>query len=320
MPRIVYVLLSDGGIAGGHKMILRHVETLRDLGFDAVCYIGAQSKAPSWLDYKVPLEFGTPVKADDILVIPEDAHDALRTAFEAKLRTLAFSQGCYSFAASTYEILDHLPPSQFPPIIAVAPRQANLIRRAYPQAKVEVVPCFADERIFRPAAQKKAAVALVPRKRPLEASAIRGFFRKFHPAHAELGWASLAAASESAVAATFAASTLFLSLSRLESVGLTPLEAMASGCVCAGFTGVGGWEYATPDNGFWAPEDDCEAAADALARAADLVRAGGAPLHRMIEAGRETAEQWSYARFREALEAAWMRLAPEARLRNGPLN
>ena len=117
-----------------------------------------------------------------------------------------------------------------------------------------------------------------------------------------------------------AASDHFLSLSRMESVGMTPLEAMACGCVCAGFTGVGGQDFATPENGFWVPEEDCVAAVDALAEAADLLRNGGPALERRLEAGRETARQWSYARFREALEETWMRLAPEARLRDGPLD
>ncbi len=94
---------------------------------------------------------------------------------------------------------------------------------------------------------------------------------------------------------------------------MATLEAMASGCVCAGFTGVGGQEYATPENGFWAPEDDCEAAVDALAQAADLVKTGGPPLARLVEAARETARHWSYAVFRPALEDFWHRFAPEAR-------
>jgi glycosyltransferase involved in cell wall biosynthesis len=99
----------------------------------------------------------------------------------------------------------------------------------------------------------------------------------------------------------------------MESVGLTTLEALASGCVCAGFTGGGGRQYATPDNGFWVEEDDCLAAADAVAQAISLVRSGGAPLRRYVEAGLATAQQWSYAAFRAELEAAWSRLAPEAR-------
>ncbi len=82
----------------------------------------------------------------------------------------------------------------------------------------------------------------------------------------------------------------------------------------AGFTGVGGREYSTELNGFWAPDDDCEAAADALAKAADLVKGGGPRLQRHLDASRLTAERWSYAAFRPMLEDVWMRLAPEARI------
>jgi hypothetical protein len=313
MPRIVYLAFSNGGLQGGHKMIFRHVETLRELGFEATCYIGAQNKVPDWFDHTAPVEVATPLRPDDIVVLPDDASPSLRQAASAGLRSVIFAQNPYNFAAKSFEAVDLFQTP--PPFIAVAPRLAATVRRAYPGAAVEIVPCFADERLFRPGPSPQAAVAFAPRKRPLEAAATRNLFRKLHPSHAGLPWVELDGATEVQVAQAMAGSTLFLSLSRLESVGMTPLEAMASGCVCAGFAGVGGLEYATPDNGFWVPDDDCEAAADALARAADLVSAGGAPLRRHREAALETARQWSYATFRVALEAAWMRLAPDARRR-----
>lgn len=311
MPRIVYFAFSDGGLQGGHKMIFRHVETLRELGFEATCYIGAQNKVPGWFAHTAPVEVATPLRPDDILVIPDDAPKSLRQAASLGCRSVIFSQNPYNFAARSFEAVDQF--QTLPPFIAVGQRLAATIRRAYPGASVELVPCFADERLFRPGDAPRPAVAFAPRKRPLEAAATRSLFRKLHPAHADLSWVELDGVTEAQVAQAMAASSLFLSLSRLESVGMTTLEAMASGCVCAGFTGVGGLEYATADNGFWVADDDCEAAADALARAADLVLAGGPPLRRCLEAARETARQWSYAAFREMLEEVWMRLAPEAR-------
>jgi glycosyltransferase involved in cell wall biosynthesis len=176
-----------------------------------------------------------------------------------------------------------------------------------------VVRCFADERLFRPAAAKQGAVVFAPRKRPVEARAIARMFRTLHPEHAELAWIPMENRTEVEVANAMGRAALFLSLSRLESVGMTTLEAMASGCVCGGFLGLGGTEYATPENGFWVPEDDCEAAADAMAEAAALVRAGGPALQRRLDAGFETARAWSHAVFRDELEAAWMQLAPEFR-------
>jgi glycosyltransferase involved in cell wall biosynthesis len=106
----------------------------------------------------------------------------------------------------------------------------------------------------------------------------------------------------------------------MEAVGMTPLEAMASGCMVAGFTGIGGRDFATPENGFWVDEDDVEACADAMAQAADVVATGGVAAARRLDAGHETAARWSYANFRVALEEVWMRLAPEARVKNGPLD
>jgi glycosyltransferase involved in cell wall biosynthesis len=317
MPRIVYCAVPSGGVSGGVKMFLRHVETLRELGFDAHLTIGTQSKAPAWLDHRVQIEVGANFRPDDVIVLGDDMHDSIRRAYDMPQRLVIFSQSWIIPAALSYDAFDGFPEGRFPPFIAVAPALADTIRRAYPQAQVDVVPAFADERIFRPAPDAEPAIAFSPRKRRIEAAAIRGFFRKIHPRHAGLPWREVTDLHEREVARIFASSRLFLSLSRVESVGMTPLEAMACGAICAGFTGVGGRQFATAENGFWVGEDECEAAADALAAAADLDEAGRA---RMREAGFETARQWSYARFRPALEAAWMKLAPEARLKDGPLD
>lgn len=310
MPRILYVLVNEGGIQGGDKMILRHVEALRSLGFDAYCYVAKQ--APEWLTHQAPLVTGR-IEADDLVVLPDDAGHQLRLSAKAAWRTVVFSQNPYYFATRGLEYVDAFPPQKAPRFIAVAPGLGAIIRRFWPGAQVEIVRCFADERIFRPGGGKLDVVLHAPRKRPLEAEIIEKLFGKLHPEHAGLQWTAVRKRPEEEVANAMRRAALFLSLSRLESVGMTTLEAMASGCVCAGFLGVGGREYATPDNGFWVPDEDCIAAADALAEAAALVREGGPALQRRLDAGFETARAWSYAVFRGELEAAWMRLAPEFR-------
>ena len=311
MSRIVYALFSNGGVAGGQKMALRHVETLVDLGFDAVCYLGTRSVEPRWVQHRAPIAQGAPLRADDIVVLPNDAADAIQNAASISNRIVIFDQNPYATAASGCAELIANQPARFPAIITVAPRSAALLRRLFPHAAVETIRCFADERLFRPGAKERVG-AFVPRKRPFEAAAIRAMHARLHPEQ-RIGWIRLEGAAEAQVADAFARASVHLSLSRLESVGMTTLEAMASGCVCAGFTGIGGREYATPDNGFWVDEDDCVAAADALAQAISLVEAGGAPLRHYMEASIETARTWSYAAFRQELEAVWSRLAPDAR-------
>ncbi|WP_374468366.1 glycosyltransferase [Phenylobacterium sp.] len=317
MSRIVYMAVSGGGIAGGHKMIIRHVETLRELGFDAACYTNPKNVVPSWFKHDAPFLIGGGLKSGDIIVVPDDETPALRDLVARRYPVVVFAQNPYYAASSGgLDAIAAYPPEKAPPVIAVAPRLAATFRRAFPDNVVEIVPCFADERLFRPTADKAAEVALVPRKRPVEAAAIQAFYRRLIPGRLQLDWRELKGATEEQVAQAFARAGLFLSLSHLESVGMTPLEAMASGCLVAGFTGVGGEAYATPENGFWVPSEDCEAAADALARAADIFLTGGPELARRREAGFETARQWSHARFRDALEEVWMRLAPQARVRS----
>ncbi len=319
MSRILYLLFSTGGLTGGQKMVVRHVETLRDLGFDAAVMLGVGG-APPRLSHRAPILPAIRPDPGDVVVIPNDAEEALELGRLTPERSVIFDQNPLHFAEGPIARLDAYPPDALPPLITVAPGAAATLRRLYPKARIEVVPCFADERVFRPSERKVDAVSCTPRKREREVKMIHNLFRRLHPVHADLRWGVLRDAPEDEVARVFGVSRLHLALSRLESVGITTLEAMASGCVCAGFLGVGGAEFATPENGFWAPDDDCVAAADALARAADVVRVGGPALAARVEAGRETARQWSYARFRVALEEVWMALAPEARVRSGPLD
>lgn len=313
MSRIVYLLLNNDGVAGGQKVILRHVEALVELGFNAICMAATQ---PAWLEHRAPIERRSDIRPDDILVIPDDGVPALGMAAGRAGRTVVLCQSSAPYLAvgGMDTIAQH--PDRLSTFIAVSPGYAATLQRLFPGASIEIVRCFADERIFRPG-QKQFTGAMVPRKRLFEAGAIRALTRRLFPVAAELGWRRIENASEAQVAAAFADAGVYLSLSRMESVGLTTLEALASGCVCAGFTGIGGRQYATPDNGFWVDDDDCLAAADALAQAISLVRSGGAPLRRYVEAALATAQQWSYGQFRQDLEATWSRLAPEARSR-GP--
>jgi hypothetical protein len=311
MPRLVYALFSNGGARGGHKMAVRHVETLCALGFQATLYITNETARPTWLEHDAPVQQGGAILPDDIVVVPEDDGVSLNQLARRGQPTVVFYQGIHS--AARFDRLDAFFPA--PDFIAVGRLQAAELARFYPQARIVHVPCFADERRFAPTA-KTPVIACTPRKRPTEVKTVHAMMGRLHPRHAGLPLLELNDASERAVAQAVASPAPHRSANRFESVGLTPLEAMASGCICAGFMGIGAREYATEQNGFWVVDDNPMAAADALAEAADVVMSGGRALSRRVEAGRATAAQWSYAVFRKALETAWMQLAPQARLRS----
>lgn len=104
------------------------------------------------------------------------------------------------------------------------------------------------------------------------------------------------------VAQVLAESQVFASLSHFEGLGLPPLEAMAVGCLVSGWTGHGGSEYATPENGRWVPEGDLEAFVHALA--AD-VQADASVVQTRRAAGQATAARFDMAQFEADLSAAW---------------
>jgi len=313
MSRIVYLAFPAGRVAGGHKMILRHVETLRELGFDAVLWLNQAEQGFAWLEHRCPVEVATPFRPDDILVLPEDAPNAIAHVAGLPQRAVIFCQNQFGLANVGVAGVDRFPPERRPVFVTPGRVCAATVAKLYPDARVEVVQSFADERVFHPREPRRLQVALTPRKRPAEAQIIRNMFVRMHPRHADMAWAELSEATEAQVAETFGTSALFLCLSRMEAAPMTPLEAMASGAICAGFRGVGGLEHSNEANGFWAPDDDCMAAADALAKAADLVVAGGPDLERMRRSGFETARAWSFAAFRPMLEAFWADVAPQAR-------
>ena len=168
-----------------------------------------------------------------------------------------------------------------------------------------VVPAFVDERVFRPNSTKEFMICCTPRKREAEFRVIRQLFDRLYSGIVGWQWSPLHGAAEAVVAETFERSAVFLSLSRFESAGVTTLEAMANGCIVAGFTGVGTEEYSNPANGFWASDDDCDGAARALLAAAEVVERGGAVYDLRRQAAQNTASEWSFERSTKALIEYW---------------
>jgi len=220
MNRIVYLGFPNGEVAGGQKMILRHVETLCELGFEAVFWRLAANVMPAWMDYSGPEEVDTPFRPSDVLVVPSDAPNAIRHIATLPNPAVVFCQNQYSFARVGLAAVDELAAAKALVFMTPGRLCGEAVRRLYPQARVEVVPCFVDERIFRPGDAARPAIAYVPRKRQIEAEAIRGFYSKLSPAHAAVPWVRIDNLREPQVAEAMAGVSVFLSLSRFESVGM----------------------------------------------------------------------------------------------------
>lgn len=169
-----------------------------------------------------------------------------------------------------------------------------------------VLPHFARAwKTVRGLTGKKTQIAYMPRKRPSEAARLKQWFHALCPQWQHVPWVVIDGMSRPQVAQIMAESLVFVSLSKDEGLGLPPLEAMAAGCLVAGFTGQGGQEYATPANGVWVSEGQLPELALAIASLLDMdTRQQAARVH----AGQVTAGLFSEANFDTQLSKAWHQL------------
>jgi len=156
--------------------------------------------------------------------------------------------------------------------------------------------------------EKKLQIAFAPGKRFIEAQFLKGYFQAKAPEFAHVPWIPLIEMSRQDCAGIMGQSAVFATLPLLESLGLTALEAMAADCHVVGYTGHGGAEYATPQNGDWIAEGDHDGFVAKLRQACALFGSDNPKL----AAGRATAAQFSRAGFERELAGAWNAILGES--------
>ncbi|MDB5871894.1 MAG: hypothetical protein JWQ07_1336 [Ramlibacter sp.] len=314
MPRIVYLSWPAGEISGGIKAAFQHVELLAEMGQEAV--IATQDAAPpGWFQSSARIIPLSEVRADDVLVFPENGAALFKAFADVPNPKLVFCQNpflvfrgldgraTYADAGVTH-------------IMCPSHTVLHFCAERFPGLKLGYTPFFVDHARFLYSADKALQVATVPRKRPVEFGAVADLFRHRYPQYRDLPWVYVHQATESQVAQVMGGSAVFLSLQRLEAHAMTALEAMACGCIVAGFTGVAtGTDSATTRNGFWAPEDDIPACVEQLARAVQLAAGRGPVYEAMVTEARRTA--WEYRREEAArlLIQFWRETLPQLDLR-----
>jgi len=306
--RIIYLLEPFQFPAGGVATIYRHVEILNSHGMPAVV---ALSKRPSrdFYDTTAPLlihgaKFKMEARTGDIFVIPEGFPDHVKALMGTPAKRLMFCQNQYNlpFSTNAQASVDEF---NVHGIIASSEAVRNFFKNVYRIPDLPILPYAIDPVRFRPAARKERRVAFMPRKLPHEAAFIASVFKRRYPRHVRVPWIAIQNVSVSQAAAMMAESDVFLSLSHRESFGLPPLEAMACGCLVAGYHGDGGREYMNETNGWWAETGNWKAATEGLAAALDLLEAGGPELDLRRQEMISTVKRYSPARLESALIAFW---------------
>ena len=303
-PQIIFFCPPAEKLNGGIKYIFRMAECLRRAGHDAVVHEEKEMR-PAWFANEAPIVGKEAVgsRDDQILVLPEDQPYALRNWKNAPQRKVIYCQNQF-FSARSTRFGGTYPGYGISHILCSGRSVYDHCRHRHPGVVSHHIPCGIDPALFHPR-PKKERIVFMPRKRPVEAGFIRDLFRFGYPAFRDIEWMPLDGKSEREIADALGESTVFLALNRLDGFGLTPIEAMASGCVVAGFTGIGGREYAVPENGFWAKDDDFPVCVRQLAEAVWLSRETGDRREAYAAACKQTTGQYTPAVFEAATAAAW---------------
>lgn len=308
MPQIIFFCPSVSVINGGIKHIFRMTEALRAQGRDAVVF-EQNGQRPAWFASTAPV-VGQGVidpKADQVYVLPEDQPHILADFKKFPQRKVIYSQNHFYGALGVGTAASYADYG-VTHILCASRTIYDHARARHPALHAHIIPCAVDAALFRPAPVRQNAIAFMPRKRRIEAAYIRDMFSFTRPQYRDWQWHELSDLSETEVAKALGSARVFLSLSRLEGFGLTPLEAMAAGCVIAGFTGIGGREYATERNGFWVAEDDFPVCVEQLKKAVELSLDTGANKTRYEKSCRETLARYTPETFAAAVKESWAKI------------
>ncbi|MEJ6023195.1 hypothetical protein [Ramlibacter sp. PS4R-6] len=302
--RIVYVYGSANAIAGGIKGAFQHVELIAHAGLDAVIAT-PDGAAPTWFATRAKQVLHSDIRDDDLLVLPENFRPLLETWAARPNRKFVFCQSpwyVHEGLGTRASYADY----GVEQVLCTSHSVMLYCRERFPGLPVAYTPPMIDVALFAPRA-KKMQVAVIPRKRPVEAGVIADLLRHRYPKlSSSVTWVVIQNATEAQVAQAMGESAVFLSLARMEAHSLTTLEAMSSGAVVAGFCGVaGGDDTATPANGFWAAEEDVFGCVEQLARAIDLVMRGGMAYEALVGEARATAARYSREASGARLAAFW---------------
>lgn len=273
--------------------MFRHVEMLQNMGIDACVF--SPHGIPAWLPSTAPLFEGRNPALDPshLMVFPEtltgSLGEAARTSTPAAKTLLCQNQYfIFSETIPRYTLSD----LGFIKLITVGEVARSFLERTLAPARFDVVPVWVNRGTFCPR-DKSMRIAVFPRKLPKQYALIRQIFVLKYPRLANIPWDLIEGKSELEAAEILGRAAVFLSMCDLECAPLTPLEAMACGCIVVGFHGYGGLEYADATNGVWMRPDYLEETADALAQAVIAIEQNDVDTQRLRAGALETAQRFN---------------------------
>jgi hypothetical protein len=339
--RYLFLCADARKASGGVAVIYRFAETLREMGYEAAVlhqgraasHMAGRSDVPvlhtSAIDrirarrmrpskrlmrtiHRLPDRLAArrpdeaPLSGRDVIVTSEfKYHEAIEAFPDNPIVVL--SQNSFSYLASCARAIarGHDPATRAAYNIAIADicEDAFELTGAAPVARIPVSP---DPETFPFVEEKEPLIAYMPRKRPAEALIVARALER----RGRLGGHRLLEIDgmpHAEVRKALGRARFFLSFMRTEALGFPAAEAMASGCVAVGYTGLGTREYFHEGTGIPVAEGDTMALVEAIEGAVAEWEADPARLDALRREGCRTV----HARYgRDVFEAAVAREWP----------
>lgn len=249
---------------GGIKILYRHVDALNANGFDAAILHTGRGFRCKWFENQTRVAdlSDTSIKPTDILVLPETSEKDFtqrdrwslnlhkrqaRMLTQLDVPRVIFNQNAYytfkghGFDASSIDMLYRQPNTIG--VFSVSDDNKRYLELAFPDLSVRRVRYGFDPNVFFvPNKPKKKQIAFMPRKNRQDVDQVLNILRlRGHVSDFDL--VAIDGMSESQAAQVMRESLIFLSFGHPEGCAMPPSEAMACGCVVAGYHGRGASEY-----------------------------------------------------------------------------
>ncbi len=314
-------------VSGGLAVLLDTAALLAAAGRDVRLVLREAGATPLALPPDLPVVSlgATGLGPGDIHLVPEGWPNALAPGLAAGARCVVY---CQNWAYLWNGLPDGVGWENLPvSFVAVSDPVARFIGEALGTVPPVLRPAIDPARFFPPVskpAPRPVRVGFMPRKNKALAAMIRRMAEARAPRTGlALEWVAIDGLPPDGVAEALRSCHVFLATGFPEGCPLPPLEAMACGCVVAGFAGFGGFDYmrqagdgghvpSVPlrdapwgGNGFFAADNDVFGAATCLERAARLWTEGGPALETVRESARLTAAAYAPLHRRAALDALW---------------
>lgn len=261
--------------SGGIQWIYNHVKRMNQEGYKAVILHQKKGFKPEWLkdwfeqdenenfidiniqyldDEKLQVNF------EDFFFIPEGFPQIMENLKSAPCKKIVY---CLNW----YYVLNALNPGVFWDsygifdCLSISENQTNYLKLIMPFLRFKQVTCqVGDPEVFYPPeniTDKKMQIAFIKSRGDGQKSynVIKTFYALF-PYFRFIKFVELAGMDKDTFAQAMRESQFYVHFDEASSLGTAPIEAWRSGCLVAGWDGVGGREFMNPVNSWLAPNGD----------------------------------------------------------------